>query len=140
MSQLNQNSIALEELKTKAASLPAAITIDSTLTKSGQAADAKAVGDALVGKAKQSQSATLTVEASAWTGDSAPYTATVPCSIAKANNNLVVGAGNILTDEELAAMSAAMIVCTAQTNGAITLEARGEIPTIDLPVNVLEVG
>lgn len=47
MSQLNQNSAALEELKTKAASLPAAITIDSTLTQEGQAADAKAVGDAL---------------------------------------------------------------------------------------------
>lgn len=47
MSQLNQNSIALEELKTMAASLPAAITIDSTLTQEGQAADAKAVGDAL---------------------------------------------------------------------------------------------
>lgn len=47
MSQLNQNSIALEKLKTKAAALPAAITIDSTLTQSGQAADAKAVGDKL---------------------------------------------------------------------------------------------
>lgn len=45
MLQLNQNSVALEELKTKAASLPAAIMIDSTLTQSGQAADAKVVGD-----------------------------------------------------------------------------------------------
>lgn len=47
MSQLNQNSVALEELKTKAASLPAAITIDSTLTQEGQAADAKATGEAI---------------------------------------------------------------------------------------------
>lgn len=45
MSQLNQNSVALEELKTMVSSLPAAITIDSTLTQEGQAADAKAVGN-----------------------------------------------------------------------------------------------
>ena len=140
MSQLNQNSIALEELKTKAASLPAAITIDATLTQEGQAADAKAVGDKLVGKAEQSQSATLTVEASAWTGDSAPYTATVSTSLATASNNLVVGTGGALTAEQQSAMAAAMIVCTAQADGNITLTAFGEKPEIGLPINVLEVG
>lgn len=116
------------------------IEVDTTLTQSGKAADAKAVGDALVGKAEQSQSATLTVEASAWTGDSAPYTATVSTSLATASNNLVVGTGGALTAEQQSAMAAAMIVCAAQADGNITLTAFGEVPTIDIPVNILVVG
>ena len=167
--QLTLNNTALEEIKVFAASLPTANTIeldttltqsgmaadakavrdyvdskqiitDDTLTQSGQAADAKATGDRLAQKANQSLSATLTVLASAWTGEEAPYTATVACSVATANNNIVVGSGNVLTDEELAAYAAAVVNCIAQADGAITLEAKGEKPTIDLPVNVLVVG
>ena len=93
-----------------------------------------------VGAAAKSRGVTLTVAASAWTGTEASYTATVACAIAKASNNLVVGAGGALTAEQQAAFAAAMIVCTAQATGSITLTAFGEVPTIDLPVNVLEVG
>lgn len=93
-----------------------------------------------LGAAAKSQGVTLTLAASAWTGSEAPYTATVTCNIAKASNNLIVGAGGTLTAEQQASFAAAMIVCTAQAAGSITLTAYGEVPTIDLPVNVLEVG
>lgn len=89
--------------------------------------------------AAKSQAVTLTVAASAWTGEG-PYTATVSCSIATAGNNLVVGAGGTLTEEQQEAMVAAMIVCTAQAASSITLTAFGDVPEIDLPINVLEVG
>lgn len=92
-----------------------------------------------LGAAAKSKAVTLTVLASAWQ-DHGPYTATVACSIATASNNLIVGAGDNLTAEQLEAMSAATIVCTGQANGRLTLTAFGEVPTIDLPVNVLEVG
>lgn len=92
------------------------------------------------GKDASVDALTLTVFSTSWTGDEAPYTATVACAIAKASNNLVVGAGGALTAEQQAAFAAAMIVCTAQAAGSITLTAFGEVPTIDLPVNVLEVG
>lgn len=94
---------------------------------------------AQIGAAEKSKAESLTVPASAWTGEG-PYTAEMDCTIAKASNNLVVGAGGSLTAEQQAAFAAAMIVCTAQAAGIITLTAFGEKPTIDLPVNVLEVG
>ena len=93
-----------------------------------------------LGAAAKSQGVTLTVAASAWTGTEAPYMVTVDCAIAKAGNNLIVGTGGALTAEQHAAMAAAKIVCTGQADGAITLTAYGKVPTIDLPVNVLEVG
>ena len=89
--------------------------------------------------AAKSSTEALVIPSSAWTGEG-PYTAEVDCTIATASNNLVVGAGGTLTAEQQEAMSAAMIVCTAQAAGSVTLTAFGEAPTIDLPVNVLEVG
>ena len=64
--QLTNNTTELENLLAKANALPVAITIDTTLTQEGQAADAKAVGDALAGKAANSH----TQDASTITGGS----------------------------------------------------------------------
>ena len=82
----------------------------------------------------------LTVASTAWTGSVAPYTATVACSGVTASNHIIVGTGGALTAEQQAAMAAAMIVCTGQGADSITLSAFGEVPTIDLPVNVMIVG
>lgn len=48
---LTDNTTNLQNLLTAVQELPDAITIDTTLTQPGQAADAKAVGDAIAGKA-----------------------------------------------------------------------------------------
>lgn len=82
----------------------------------------------------------LTVASTAWAGDAAPYIATVACDGVTAESHIIVGVGGTLTADQQAAFAAAMIVCTAQAAGSITLTAFGEVPTIDLPVNVLEVG
>lgn len=98
MSQLNQNSIALEELKTKAASLPAAITIDSTLTKSGQAADAKAVGDKL---ANHTQAAS-TITAGTFAGAVvAQTTSQTPGTALLRNSKIVASATNPTNNGEI---------------------------------------
>lgn len=47
MASLSGNSTALEALVAQANALPSQIAIDTTLTQSGQAADAKAAGDAI---------------------------------------------------------------------------------------------
>ena len=49
--QLENNTTTINNLITAINNLPDAITIDATLTQSGQAADAKETGDALLGKA-----------------------------------------------------------------------------------------
>lgn len=109
------------------------------IANGGTGADNASDARSNLGAAAKSQGAALTVAASAWAGDG-PYTATVECTLAKASNNLVVGAGGELTANQQAAIAAAMIVCTAQAAGSITLTAFGAMPEIDIPVNVLEVG
>ena len=47
MATLNENTAALETLVAQAEALPTQISIDTTLTQSGMAADAKATGDAI---------------------------------------------------------------------------------------------
>ena len=47
MSQLENNTASLQSILTTIDELPDAITIDPTLTVTGKAADAKAVGDAI---------------------------------------------------------------------------------------------
>lgn len=121
--------------KVSASDVSGMIPVVNGGTGAGSAEDARHN----LGAAAKSKAVTLTVPASAWQ-NYGPYTATVACSIATASNNLVVGAGDGLTAEQLEAMCEAMIVCTAQAAGSITLTAHGNVPTIDLPVNVLEVG
>ena len=59
----------LESLKEIVADLPTAVTIDATLTKTGQAADAKAVGDALATQASVShEQAASTITAGTFAG------------------------------------------------------------------------
>ena len=98
MSQLNQNSIALEELKTKVASLPAAITIDSTLTQEGQAADAKATGDKL---ANHTQAAS-TITAGTFAGAVvAQTTSQTPATSLLRNSKLVTADTNPSNNGEI---------------------------------------
>ena len=84
-------------------------------------------------------SATVTADKDDWTGSAVPYTQTISCSIATATNNLIVGVGGSLTNEQKAALDAANIVCTGQGAGTITLTCYGVKPTVDLPINVLGV-
>ena len=81
----------------------------------------------------------LTVPASAWAG-SGPFVATVACSAVTAINHLIVGSGGGVTADQQAALAKAMVICTAQAAGSITLTAYGKKPTFDLPVNVMIVG
>lgn len=86
-----------------------------------------------------SHSETITVLPTDWVGDDFPYVATVQCSIAKANNNLLVGIGGGLTTQEQAVISSSSIMCTGQGAGTITLTAYSYKPDISFPINVMEV-
>lgn len=85
----------------------------------------------------QSRGETVTVAVADWTGDAAPYTATVSCTIVTATNNILVGVGGDITTGQQAAITAAEIVCTGQGAGTITLKAFGSKPEIAVPINVI---
>lgn len=93
-----------------------------------------------VGAAAKSTSETVTVMAASWAGEAAPYTAVVPSELSTADNHLIVGVGGAVSAEQQEALAAAMIICTRQAEGGITLTAFGEKPVIDLPVNIICVG
>ena len=84
-------------------------------------------------------SASVTIAASAWTGDEAPYSATVQCAAATASNTLTVGVGGSMTAAQYREIARARLVCTGQGAGTITLSAFGKKPENSITVNVLGV-
>lgn len=79
----------------------------------------------------------VSVAASAWSGSSAPYTATVTVSGVTSSNLIVVGIRSTASASQYTAFSDGQIICSAQASNSITLKAFGEKPTVSLPVSVL---
>jgi len=112
----------------------------SASASASSAAQAKQIADSMGDALKVSNGVTITVPASAWTGEEAPYTATVACSNAKADNYLDISpAGHANSKEQREAIRNALIMVTGQGAGTITLTADGAKPEMDIFVNVLEV-
>ena len=132
------NEQAKAHAENAAASASAAAA--SASASASSAAQAKKIADNMGDALKTSNGVTITVPASAWTGDEAPYTATVACSNAKASNILSISpAGHVNSAEQRAAITAALITATGQGTGTITLTADGEKPDTDISINVVEV-
>jgi hypothetical protein len=82
-------------------------------------------------------SANIVIPATSWS-NSAPYTATINCSIVDENGNYVVGASKV-TSVQADEFATCGIFCTAQGDGTLTLMAIYKKPSIDLPISVLGV-
>lgn len=86
---------------------------------------------------KKSTKVELTLSASSWTGDSAPYTYTLSVTdVTKNSNQELLPALNI-TSEQLTALQAANIQDGGQSADTIVLKAFGDKPTIDIPIRVI---
>lgn len=103
MSQLTNNSTLLNNLLTTVNELPNAITIDTTLTQSGRAADAKATGDAIALKADASHTqAASTITAGTFAGAvAAPAASQTPATSLLRNSKLVTSATNPSNNGEI---------------------------------------
>lgn len=88
-------------------------------------------------KANKSTVETVTVVASDWIGDDAPYTNSISVSGVSADNFIEVLTPSSVTDEQYAAYSSANITKITQSDNSITLYAYGIKPTIDLPITVI---
>lgn len=80
---------------------------------------------------------TATLSASAWTGDAAPYTYTIPVGGVTANNTVEVLPGFGISLEQLEALQAANLQDGGQTTGQITLKAFGDKPAAEIPVRFI---
>lgn len=85
---------------------------------------------------KKSTKLNLTIPASGWTGEK-PATNTIAVEGATATNNIEVVTPDSLTEEQVTAFISAQIINGTQADGTVTLNAWGEVPSIDLPVTVI---
>lgn len=91
----------------------------------------------LAGKADRSVLLSVTIPATAWTGDEAPYTNTLAIEGVTATNDISVIPQFTWTAEQAEAWAGAMILSGDQDAGSLTLKAYGDKPMVDLTVTVL---
>lgn len=95
-------------------------------------------------KADKSKTFSFTLSPAGWTGDSAPYTQEVTLTglgiDAGADGselNGIIGLARGASQEELDAAADAQLDVAAQSEGSITISARGTKPAIAIPVSLI---
>lgn len=78
-----------------------------------------------------------TLNASSWSGSSAPYTYTLTVTGVTANTNQDILPGLNITASQLEALQAANIQDGGQATNQITLKAFGEKPTVNCPIRII---
>lgn len=102
--------------------------------KAGEAQQsADAAADAAEAISAYGTSVDVVLTAAGWTGESAPYTQTVAVAGLLADSFGEIGLSQGATDAQRAAARAALLSIQSQTDGAVTLIADGDKPTVDLP-------
>lgn len=79
----------------------------------------------------------ITLSASSWSGETAPYTQTVTAYVGPYENGLITMAKNATDEQYLAAAKAKIRVDSQPGSGNLTLKATGEKPNINIPVVVV---
>lgn len=102
--------------------------------KAGEAQQsADAAADAAEAISAYGTSVDVVLTAAGWTGEAAPYTQTVAVAGLLADSFGEIGLTQGATDAQRAAARAALLSIQSQTDGAVTLIADGDKPTVDLP-------
>jgi len=81
--------------------------------------------------------ASISIPADAWQGSAAPYTATISCSVVKAEDKVIAGIGESASKETQEAAARARIGCVGQGEGVLSFRALEEKPEVSIPVNVI---
>lgn len=106
-------------------------------TATAKAGEAQQSADAAVDAAEAisayGTSVDVVLTAAGWTGAHAPYTQTVAVTGLLADSFGEIGLTQGATDAQRAAARAALLSIQSQTDGAVTLIADGDKPTVDLP-------
>lgn len=100
------------------------------------AADISDLEEAVAAMTPGIQTAQVSIPTTAWTGEEAPYTAQIDCSIAGADNAMIVGPG-AMTKLQYEAILNAGVTCTGQAAGKLIFTAYNRVPVVDLTANAV---
>lgn len=74
----------------------------------------------------------LTLASASWSSG----TYTISNANITATNTVFMGVQGTITADQMSTLSKAVVVCTAQAAGSLTLKALGTVPTVDLPIKL----
>lgn len=95
------------------------------------------IDTALGNKADKSTACAAVLAANSWIGSAAPYTQTVSITGLAASHNGVASIPESATDAQIKAVVGADFYIQSQVDGALTIAARNEKPTIDIPILII---
>lgn len=95
------------------------------------------IDTALGNKADKSAACTAVLAAGSWIGSAAPYTQTVSITGLTSAHNGVASIPENATDAQIKAVVDADFYIQGQADGTLTIAARNEKPTIDIPILVI---
>ena len=94
--------------------------------------------NALLGaKVNKSSKVSATMNASSWSGSSAPYTITLSINGVTTSNNVEILIPGSATNAQVEAWMAAGIVNGTQAANSVTLKAYGDKPSINIPIEAI---
>lgn len=103
-------------------------SVDSNMVK---------IDAAIAAKADVSKTIQASLLASAWIGESAPYSQVITVNGLTADTNGTISGASSASSEQRAAIRNAMLAVTGQADGELTITADGEKPEIDIPVTII---
>ena len=74
----------------------------------------------------------LTLASASWSSG----TYTISNANITATNTVFMGVQGTITADQMSTLSKAVVVCTTQVAGSLTLKALGTVPTVDLPIKL----
>lgn len=78
--------------------------------------------------------------ASAWIGDSAPYSQSISVQGLTSERNGSISVAQNITTEQLEAVLSAVLSVSGQADGALTIAASKGKPSVDIPVSIILLG
>ena len=115
--------------------------IDWRLAMSGKRnSNMKKIDSILHGKADSSNGIDATLTASAWTGDSAPYTQNLVVNPIVDSTNGIISVAQGANDAQREAAREALLSVSGQSAGQLSIVADGDKPEIDIPVHIILLG
>ena len=98
------------------------------------------IDTALSEKADSSVSVDGVLLASAWAGDSAPYSQSIDVRGLTSEQNGSISVSQDITAEQLEAVLSAVLSVSRQEDGVLTIVANKGKPNVDIPVSIILLG